>query len=930
MATNKTKSINNAQKYIQKGNFDKAIRELKKLIEEDPRDVRTLLKIGDIYTKKGDRAEATAVYSQVAEFYGEQGFFLKAVAVYKQILKYDPKNLEVTVKLAELYEHLGLIQEAMVQYQNVANFHEEAGRAAEALSIFGKMVDLDPENVASRVRLAEAYSRDGFTDRAIEHFDKAATLLKKQSREADYIKVAERLAYHAPARLDVLRDLAKLYLERDDAKRAIAKLQVAFKADPEDIDTLLMLGRAFRELGQNHKTVFVDRELARLYQLKGRDEDAKRTYERILELAPDDPDALEGLRSLSGGPTRTSLPPPPMSPTEAQAIRQPVHRSMTGEVPIMVRTEREESGPRLELKSPSLGGAASAGGPSGPAAASPGKAPTSASAGGPSAAAEIERLLTETDVYIKYGLRDKALEHLRRVATLDPDNAEAHTKMADLYIALGDGSRAAEALSHLVRIHTHAENAAGAEAIRERIRALAPGHPSALRGSVPPGPARPSELSIDIDLSATGEFDDPPEAPDPHQDLMAFSADLHAEEHGSIDGSISIDLLRLPDDEPLSEPRASLSPPPAEPDPRSTLENLDSAMVDLFRTGEVQVPEGLPTPFEDESSAVDVDEADLLDVSLSRSGLHSLSDVAEGDPAELRAAYARAMAAEAQVGRPGAIVADLVPSEIGPSDIPTSRASIPLDFEEPVDFGTPRESVPASPFLGEDQGDEPLEALPEDALLPAPADVFAPPPARVLTSDIAAELIGEPEAFENVPLAEEDAAALAGQTPDLGHAAAEPVTDTFTLLSSELEGDDTLLGLDELEEVVDESADPEVEEELDETDFLVEQGLHEEAREMLLELLSRVPLYPRAVEMLDRVEEELGLRRPENSGADSFDDDLGGLDEVFANAVVKEPGPGAAPSGAGNGFHEEPETSPEGLSPEPPGPVTKKNKITYL
>ena len=98
--TNKNKIINQAQKFITKGQWDKAIKELQKLVAEDPNDVRTLLKLGDVYAKKGEREQATKVYKQVAESYSEQGFFLKAVAVYKQILKHDPKHLEVTLKLA--------------------------------------------------------------------------------------------------------------------------------------------------------------------------------------------------------------------------------------------------------------------------------------------------------------------------------------------------------------------------------------------------------------------------------------------------------------------------------------------------------------------------------------------------------------------------------------------------------------------------------------------------------------------------------------------------------------------------------------------------------------------------------------------------------------------------------------------------------------
>ena len=87
---NKNKVIAAAQKFVQKGHFDRAIREYQKIVEEDPRDVRIWLKIGDLYAKKNSRQEAVDTYLKVAEFYSKQGFYLKAVAVDKQILKLDP------------------------------------------------------------------------------------------------------------------------------------------------------------------------------------------------------------------------------------------------------------------------------------------------------------------------------------------------------------------------------------------------------------------------------------------------------------------------------------------------------------------------------------------------------------------------------------------------------------------------------------------------------------------------------------------------------------------------------------------------------------------------------------------------------------------------------------------------------------------------
>src|SRR5690606_15473775 len=53
-----------AQKHLAKGNYDKAIVEYRRLVEENPHDFRTWLKIGDLYTRQGDRRGATETYGK--------------------------------------------------------------------------------------------------------------------------------------------------------------------------------------------------------------------------------------------------------------------------------------------------------------------------------------------------------------------------------------------------------------------------------------------------------------------------------------------------------------------------------------------------------------------------------------------------------------------------------------------------------------------------------------------------------------------------------------------------------------------------------------------------------------------------------------------------------------------------------------------------
>ncbi len=66
MAINRNKVLDAARKYQSRGQYDKAIAQYEKLVGADKRDVRSLLKIGDLYVRKGDRGSAIETYENVA------------------------------------------------------------------------------------------------------------------------------------------------------------------------------------------------------------------------------------------------------------------------------------------------------------------------------------------------------------------------------------------------------------------------------------------------------------------------------------------------------------------------------------------------------------------------------------------------------------------------------------------------------------------------------------------------------------------------------------------------------------------------------------------------------------------------------------------------------------------------------------------------
>ncbi|MEJ7735755.1 MAG: tetratricopeptide repeat protein, partial [Polyangiaceae bacterium] len=206
MAVDREKVLQAAQKLVEKRRFDKAIVEYQKLVADDPKDARTLLKIGDLYSKLEQYPEAVSAYERVAQFYSAQQFAVKAIAVYKQIRDHIQKHVphledrygHILPRLAELYTQLGLVSDALASYDEMASRLQRAGRDRDALDVFKKLVELDPQNPLPYLRLADAFLRVKDFDNAVIRYGTAAEILLKLGRRDDSLKVLEQLLKHRP------------------------------------------------------------------------------------------------------------------------------------------------------------------------------------------------------------------------------------------------------------------------------------------------------------------------------------------------------------------------------------------------------------------------------------------------------------------------------------------------------------------------------------------------------------------------------------------------------------------------------------------------------------------------------------------------------------------------------------------------------------
>ena len=126
----------------------------------------------------GDSAKAIECFKTVGDAYAAQGFTVKGIAMYKKITKLAP-SVDGSLKLAELYTQQGLFNDARAQYLQVAEDFMKGGDLDQAIRLFQKVLEMDPENVPMRIKLAEVYIKRGKKKEAWEIFSAAAESLAR-------------------------------------------------------------------------------------------------------------------------------------------------------------------------------------------------------------------------------------------------------------------------------------------------------------------------------------------------------------------------------------------------------------------------------------------------------------------------------------------------------------------------------------------------------------------------------------------------------------------------------------------------------------------------------------------------------------------------------------------------------------------------------
>ncbi|HQR47159.1 MAG TPA: tetratricopeptide repeat protein, partial [Thermoanaerobaculia bacterium] len=240
MATKRESLIASAEKSLQKGKVDSALKDYLKVLEEAPGDINVLNKVGDLFVRLNRNEESIPYFTRIAEHYSRDGFFLKAIAIYKKINKLDPARLDVYERLAELYAKQGLTIEAKSQYQVLADYHAKNENVIGAIGIYQKMVATEPGNIQLHVKLADLYTQARRTAEALKEYAAVATLLRERGAGDEAVQVYDKALRLGPDNGEILRTYVPMLLESGRVEEARGHLRRALETTPRSVPLFLL------------------------------------------------------------------------------------------------------------------------------------------------------------------------------------------------------------------------------------------------------------------------------------------------------------------------------------------------------------------------------------------------------------------------------------------------------------------------------------------------------------------------------------------------------------------------------------------------------------------------------------------------------------------------------------------------------------------
>lgn len=196
-----------------------------------------------------------------------------AISLYNKVIEIDPRNANAYTKLAELYESKGMKDEAASKYLFIGNAYYESKLLKGSMKFFQKVLELDPKRLDAREKLAQIYeSEDMEREAKMEFLHVAEDYLEHKD-----LNKAEEFSQKAISlkSIEAHYVLGKVFYERAMFKEAITEFEYILKFKMKHTGALNYVGNSYMKLNKFPEAII--------------------TFDKVLKIEENNLEAMEGI-----------------------------------------------------------------------------------------------------------------------------------------------------------------------------------------------------------------------------------------------------------------------------------------------------------------------------------------------------------------------------------------------------------------------------------------------------------------------------------------------------------------------------------------------------------------------------------------------------------------------------------------------------------
>ncbi|MCX8036926.1 MAG: tetratricopeptide repeat protein [Candidatus Sumerlaeia bacterium] len=301
--------------YRQSGDTAPARALAEKVLAADPLDVETRAWLADRLYDEGQIEAALRHSNILTAQYCERRLYDLAERECRRVVAHDPDNLAAWQKILEMVENLGEQTEHVSDYLLTANLLERQGLLDEAAQIYGRAVQLDPDNLQARRSLVDIYHQLGavqeMASEALELGDRLTAQGQIEEALDCYLRVLAVQPNH-PRAAEAVRQLGRSVTRTGGAaasqvrrrvesqeeaalREAIADYQKILRANPNTPLVRSQLGDLLLQLGDTDGAVLEWERAATEFADAGDFKQVEAVCAKILQINPNHAQAKERL-----------------------------------------------------------------------------------------------------------------------------------------------------------------------------------------------------------------------------------------------------------------------------------------------------------------------------------------------------------------------------------------------------------------------------------------------------------------------------------------------------------------------------------------------------------------------------------------------------------------------------------------------------------